>query len=70
MMTNNKHIYILVVVDYATKWVEAKTFKINIVIIIAWKLYEYILTRFGCPLTIVSDQGVHSINDIIKHLTK
>jgi len=35
MMTNNKHIYILVVVDYATKWVEAKTFKINIVIIIA-----------------------------------
>jgi hypothetical protein len=31
-------------------------------------LYEYILTKFGCPLTIVIDQGVHFINDTIKHL--
>jgi hypothetical protein len=33
-------------------------------------LYEYILTKFGCPLTIVIVQGIHFINDIIKHLTK
>jgi hypothetical protein len=33
-------------------------------------MYEYILTRFGCPLTIVIDQGIHFINDTIKHLTK
>ncbi len=33
-------------------------------------LYEYILTRFGCPLTIVTYQGIHFINDTIKHLTK
>jgi hypothetical protein len=30
-------------------------------------MYEYILTKFGCPLTIVTDQGVHFINDTIKH---
>jgi hypothetical protein len=30
--------------------------------------YEYILTKFGCPLTIVTYQRVHFINDIIKHL--
>jgi transposase InsO family protein len=24
---------------------------------------------FGCPLTIVTDQGVHFINDAIKYLT-
>jgi hypothetical protein len=33
-------------------------------------LYEYILTIFGCPFTIVINQGVHFINDTIKHLTK
>jgi hypothetical protein len=31
-------------------------------------LYECILIKFGCPLTIVTYQGVHFINDFIKHL--
>jgi hypothetical protein len=31
-------------------------------------VHECIFTRFGCPLTIVIDQGVHFINDVIKHL--
>jgi len=31
-------------------------------------LYKYILIRFGCPLTMVIDQGVHFINDAIMHL--
>jgi hypothetical protein len=65
-----RNIYILVGVDYATKWVKAKALKTNIVIVITRNLYEYILIRFGCPLTIVSYEGVHFINDIIKHLTK
>jgi hypothetical protein len=37
-------------------------------IIIAKFLYEYISTIFGCPSTIDIDQGVHFINDTIKHL--
>jgi hypothetical protein len=52
--------YILVAIDYATKWVEVKALRTNIVIVTAIFLYEYILTRFGCPLTIVINQGVHS----------
>jgi transposase InsO family protein len=31
-------------------------------------MYEYIMIKFGCPLTIVIDQGVHFINDTIKYL--
>jgi hypothetical protein len=29
---------------------------------------EYILTRFGYPFTLVTNQGVHFINDVIKYL--
>ncbi len=61
--------YILVATNYATKWVEAKAPKTNIVIVIAIFLYEYIMTKFGCPLTIVTNYEVHFINDTIKHLT-
>jgi hypothetical protein len=56
--------------NYATKWVEVKALKTYTIIIITKFLYEYILTRFGCPFTIIIDQGVHFINDIIKHLTE
>jgi hypothetical protein len=49
--TRNK--YILVATNYATKWVEVKTFQMNIAFMIVKFLYEYILTRFGCPFLII-----------------
>jgi hypothetical protein len=48
---------------------EAKAFITNIAVFTTTFLYEYILTKFGCPLTIVTNQRVHFINDTIKHLT-
>jgi hypothetical protein len=47
---------------------EAKALITNIAIVTTIFLYEYILTRFGCPLTIVAYQGLYFINDTIKHL--
>jgi len=61
--------YILVTIDYIIKWVEARGLKTNTVVVIAKFLYECILTKFGCPLNIIIDQGVHFINDAIKYLT-
>jgi hypothetical protein len=31
-------------------------------------LYDHILTQFGCPLTSVTNQGTHFINDVICYL--
>jgi hypothetical protein len=47
--------YIIVTIDYDTKWVEAKALKTNITIVIAKFMYECILTKYGCPLIIVRD---------------
>jgi hypothetical protein len=61
--------YILITIDYATKWVESIALKTNTAIITTIFLYECVLTRFGCPLTIVTNHGVHFIDDAIKYLT-
>jgi len=61
--------YIFVATNYVTKWVEVRALIINITTIIANFLYECIIIRFGCPLIIVTNQGVHFINDAIKYLT-
>jgi hypothetical protein len=64
--TRNK--YIFIAIDWATKWVEARALRTNIIAITTNFLYECILTKFGCPLIIVTNQGVHFINDVIKYL--
>ncbi len=60
--------YIIVATNYAIKWVEVKALRNNTIIITTKFLYEYILTKFGCPLTIVTNQGVHFVNNVIKYL--
>jgi len=57
--------YILVATNYPTKWVEARALHTNIVVVTTKFLYDHILTRFGCPLTIVTNQGTHFINNVI-----
>ena len=62
--------YILVATNYATKWVEARALQTNFAQETAQFLYESILTRFGCPLHLVSDQGSHFLNGTIQVLTE
>jgi hypothetical protein len=45
--------YILIAINYTTKWVEIRALKTNIAAVTIKFLYECILTRFGRPLTII-----------------
>jgi hypothetical protein len=54
-------------INYLMKWVEAWALRTNIVVVTTKFLYEHIPTIFGCPLTIVTNQSTHFINDVIKY---
>ena len=45
--------------DYVSKWVEATACPINDVITVVRFIQRNILSRFGAPRTIISDEGNH-----------
>nr|GEY07273.1 reverse transcriptase domain-containing protein [Tanacetum cinerariifolium] len=54
--------YILVVVDYLSKWVEAKALPTNNARVVV-KFLKSLFSRFGTPKAIISDRGTHFCND-------
>ncbi|GJX58858.1 reverse transcriptase domain-containing protein [Tanacetum coccineum] len=54
--------YILVAVDYFSKWVEAKALPTNDSRVVC-KFLNSLFARFGAPRAIVSDRGTHFCND-------
>jgi hypothetical protein len=47
--------YIMIAIDYTTKWVKAKAFCDNMAKSIAKFIYEQIITHFGCSTCLVND---------------
>nr|GEW05946.1 reverse transcriptase domain-containing protein [Tanacetum cinerariifolium] len=54
--------YILVAVDYLSKWVEVKVLSTNNVRVVC-KILKSLIARFGTPRAIISDRGTHFCND-------
>nr|GEY38163.1 reverse transcriptase domain-containing protein [Tanacetum cinerariifolium] len=54
--------YILVAVDYLSKWVEAKALPTNDARVVC-KFLKSLFARFGTPRAIISDRGMHFCND-------
>nr|GEZ94178.1 hypothetical protein [Tanacetum cinerariifolium] len=54
--------YILVAVDYLSKWVDAKALPKNDARVVC-KFLKNIFARFGTPQDIISDRGTHFFND-------
>nr|GEU35191.1 uncharacterized mitochondrial protein AtMg00810-like [Tanacetum cinerariifolium] len=56
------NMYILVAIDYLSKWVEAKTLPTNDARVVV-KFLKSLFARFGTPRAIISDRGTHFCND-------
>nr|GEZ89131.1 reverse transcriptase domain-containing protein [Tanacetum cinerariifolium] len=54
--------YILMAVDYLSKWVEAKALPTNDSRVVC-KFLKSLFARFGTPRAIISDRGTHFCND-------
>ncbi|GJX95697.1 reverse transcriptase domain-containing protein [Tanacetum coccineum] len=54
--------YILVAVDYLSKWVEAKALPTNDARVVV-KFLKSLFARFGTPRAIISDRGTYFCND-------
>jgi transposase InsO family protein len=53
-----------------TKWVEVEPVETFTKEVITKFIYENIITRFGCPLTLINDRGTHFVNETIQVLLK
>jgi hypothetical protein len=61
-------LYILVAVDYVSKWVEALATKTNDRHVVVKFIREHIFARFGMPRAIISDNGTHFKNSSFRAL--
>ncbi|KAL1224020.1 putative mitochondrial protein [Cardamine amara subsp. amara] len=62
--------YILVAVDYVSKWVEALASPTNDSRVVIKMFKSIIFPRFGVPRVVISDGGSHFINKVFENLLK
>ncbi|KAM2008515.1 hypothetical protein ACFX16_003394 [Malus domestica] len=63
-------VYILLAVDYVSKWVEARATRTNDSKVVADFVKTNIFARFGMPRVLISDGGSHFCNRTIEALLK
>lgn len=64
------YLYILLAVDYVSKWVEAKPTRTDDSAAVVGFIKSNIFSRFGIPRAIISDQGTHFCNRTVAALLK
>src|SRR6266508_3919878 len=62
--------YIVVAMNYFSRWPEVRPLKMANADTVATFLYEEIICRFGAPRILQSDRGTHFVNELIQRLTK
>nr|GEZ37874.1 reverse transcriptase domain-containing protein [Tanacetum cinerariifolium] len=61
-LSSRENKYILVAIDYLSKWVEAKALPTNDARVVC-KILKSLFSRFGTTPAIISDRGTHFCND-------
>ena len=64
------NLYILLAVDYVSKWVEAIPTRTNDAKVVAKFLRSHIFSRFGTPRALIMDNGTHFCNKVIHKVLK
>ena len=59
------NLYILLIVDYVSKWVEAIPTRTNDASVVAQFLRSHIFTRFDTPRALITDRGTHFCNKMV-----
>ena len=59
------NLYILLAVDYVSKWVEAIPTRTNDARVVASFLLSHIFNRFGTPQALIIDGGTHFCNKLV-----
>ncbi|XP_075084858.1 uncharacterized protein LOC142168097 [Nicotiana tabacum] len=66
--SSNGHRYILLAVDYVSKWAEVVALSTNDAKVVVNFVKKNILTRFGTPGALISDRGTHFCNKFLGNL--
>ncbi len=67
---SNGNLYILLAVDYVSKWVEAKATRTDDAKVVVEFIRSQIFNRFGVPKAIISDRGTHFCNKVMESVLK
>src|SRR6266542_1775266 len=70
LMTREGNRYIVVAIDYFSRWPEARSLKAANVNTVAIFLYEEIICRFRASKILQNDRGTYFVNKVIQKLTK
>ena len=66
--TSNGHRFILIAIDYFTKWVEATSFASVTKNVVARFIKHNLICRYGIPEKIITDNGTNLNNSMITEL--
>ena len=69
LASSKRNEYIIIAIEYFTKWVEAKVVKKANAKQTSIFLYKNIISRFGYPKILIKDGGLYFLNPVIKEMT-
>ena len=64
------NLYILLAVDYVSKWVGAIPTRTNDAKVVASFLRSHIFTQFGTPRSLIIDGGTHFCNKLVDNVLR
>src|SRR6266542_4037295 len=70
LITKEGNRYIVVAIDYFSRWPEARPLKVANANTVTTFLYEEIICRFGTSKILQSDRGTYFVNEVIQRLIK